>query len=101
MLPTSEKSFPDTCSYHTDISFFRKSPRACRAALWLGLRLEVVVVAQLGSEGVAAQRLLDEDHRLGGAGQAPSLGPVGGEHGVDRVRRQRLAEFGPRRAVAG
>src|SRR6201999_4597045 len=59
------------------------------------------LVAQLRGENVAAQRLLDEEHGLRGRGEAAALGPVGGEHGVDRVRGQYLAELGPGRTVPG
>jgi len=45
------------------------------------------------------QRAFDQGDGPRGRGQPPALGPVGGEDGVDRVRRDRLAEFGTRRPV--
>jgi hypothetical protein len=50
MLPTSEKRFPDTCSYHTDISFFRKylSVGASRPAPERPLSPVAPVIAALG-----------------------------------------------------
>ena len=56
-------------------------------------------LAQARDEGLAAHGAFDEDDRPRGGGEPASLGAVGGEDGVNGVRRQCLGEFGARGTV--
>src|SRR5579863_7772903 len=92
MVVATDRLLPARCHNH---------PAASGARSYVdGALPRLAVVAQPGGEDVAAQRLLDERDGLRGRGEAAALGLVGGEHGVDGVRWQRLAQLGPGRAVA-
>ena len=55
--------------------------------------------AHLRREDLAAQRALDQPDRAGGGGEPGAFLAVGGQHGVDGVRRQRACELGSHCAV--
>ena len=56
--------------------------------------------AHLRREFLAAQRALNQVDGLGGGGQPGALLAVGGQHRVDRMRRQHARELRPGRAVS-
>ena len=51
-------------------------------------------------QGLAAKRALHQFRRAHRGGEAAPLVPVGGQRGVDRMRRDLIAEFRPGGAVA-